>query len=119
MFVHPLGRDRRAPDGACRSSIGIDRFSGGAVAGASGAYDITSAPSAGAPPIGPRSTSSSRPREFLDLTDDEKLARPSFEAMPAGVSLGSGGVTFGSQTAVSEMDFDRRIDGAPPSAGNA
>ena len=26
-------------------------------------------------------------------------------------------VTFGSQTAVSEMDFDRRIDGAPPSGG--
>ena len=50
--------------------------------------------------------------QFLELSDDEKLARPSFEPMPAGVTFAGGDITFGSQSAVSEMDFDRRIDGA-------
>ena len=53
-------------------------------------------PSAGARSTrGRRSTSRSRPRSSSNLSDDEKLARPSFEAMPAGVRFAAAGVTFG------------------------
>lgn len=34
------------------------------------------------------------PAEFLELTDDEKLASPSFEPMPAGVRVGKQGLEF-------------------------
>lgn len=34
------------------------------------------------------------PAQFLELSDAEKLAAPSFEAMPAGVSAGAGGALF-------------------------
>ena len=34
------------------------------------------------------------PSQFLDLTDDQKLAAPSFEEMVAGVSVGLAGVVF-------------------------
>ncbi len=115
VFVHPLARIG-VRQTVVPLSIRIARFGGGTVAGAA-RYDITSATVGGRPATQTTLNEQFAAAEFLDLSDDEKLARPSFEAMPAGVSLGSGDVTFGSQTAVSEMDFDRRIDGAPPSGG--
>jgi hypothetical protein len=39
-------------------------------------------------------TDSFAPGEFFDLTDDQKLSRPSFETFSAGVAFGAGGITF-------------------------
>jgi hypothetical protein len=54
--------------------------------------------------------------DYLELTDDEKVARPSFESMPAGVVVAPTGWTFGGQdpavpdaTAVSEMDYEEVV----------
>ena len=59
------------------------------------------------------------------MSDDEKIARPSFESMPAGITLQPGGLGFGgnspataNQLAISEMDFDEKIVGADGSASN-
>lgn len=53
------------------------------------------------------------PAQFLELTNDEKLARPSFEEMPAGVVLETAGLSFGGQaagtedqTVVADLDFE-------------
>jgi len=115
VFVHPLAR-LTVRQTVVPLSLKIARFAGGTVPGAP-RYDITFSTVGGKPATRTPVNDQFAAAEFLDLSDDEKLARPSFEAMPAGVTLDSGDVTFGSQTAVSEMDFDRRIDGAPPSGG--
>ena len=49
--------------------------------------------------------------DFLELSDDEQLARPSFEAMHAGVAVQPAGFASGDPVA-SEMDFDDVIVGA-------
>lgn len=38
------------------------------------------------------------PAQFIELTDDQKLSRPSFEAMDAGISFGSEAIMFTSDT---------------------
>jgi hypothetical protein len=57
--------------------------------------------------------------QYLQLSDEEKLGRPSFEPFAAGASLSLQGLTFGGDSAataghaaVSELDFDDRIVGA-------
>jgi len=37
------------------------------------------------------------PAQFIAMSDDEKIARPSFESLPAGVKLTIGDLTFGGQ----------------------
>jgi len=115
VFMHPLAR-LTVRQTVVPLSLNISRFAGGTVPG-SPRYDITFSTVGGKPATRTPVNEQFAAAEFLDLSDDEKLARPSFEAMPAGVALDTGDVTFGSQTVVSEMDFDRRVDGAPPSGG--
>lgn len=38
------------------------------------------------------------PAQFIELTDDQKLSRPSFEAMEAGISFGSDALSFTTAT---------------------
>jgi hypothetical protein len=38
------------------------------------------------------------PAQFIELTDDQKLSRPSFEVMDAGISFGSDALSFTSET---------------------
>lgn len=45
------------------------------------------------------------PAQFFEMSDDEKLARPSFEELPAGVSAGEGGFTHGAVVA-SELEYE-------------
>ena len=40
------------------------------------------------------------PAQFFDMSDDEKLASPSFEEMGAGMAVGSDAVTFDAAQAV-------------------
>jgi hypothetical protein len=115
LVVHPLAR-LGVRQTVLPLSIQIAHVGNSTVAGAP-RYDIVSATVGGRPAALTPLNEQFAAGEFLDLSDDEKLARPSFEAMPAGVALGSSDLTFGSQTAVSEMDFDRRVNGAPPSGG--
>ena len=50
------------------------------------------------------------PAQFFDMSDDEKLSRPSFEALPAGVSFGADTFTFSDQAdewlEVAALTFD-------------
>ena len=110
QFVHPLGRlgvrQQVLPLG-----IRLDRFGGAELASAQ-RYDITSATVGGrAVTSRPPLTEAFAAAEYLNLSDDEKLARPSFDFMPAGVSLSPIGVTFGRRWIAAEVrrqDFRRR-----------
>jgi hypothetical protein len=54
------------------------------------------------------------PAQFLALSDAQKLTRPSFEPMPAGFDLASGGIAFGApdQAAVTDLEYETCIMGA-------
>ncbi len=124
VMVHPLGelsvRQQVLPLG-----IRIDRFAGGIPSGAT-IFNITQAAVGGdvievLEPV----NEFFAPAEFIQMSDDEKLARPSFEAMPAGIRLQPGGLSFGGQApaaagqaVTSEMDFDEKTVGADGSVSN-
>jgi hypothetical protein len=115
VLVHPLGeigvRQQLLPLG-----IDLDRYAGGAPQGQR-RFAITKAF------VGGRPLTQLRPvdeqfaaGDFLELTDDEKLHRPSFEAMPAGVTLQPNALAYGGQApgtagqaAVSEIDFEEVV----------
>ena len=100
---HPAQRPGAAATCSCIRSGALERAPAGAAArdpdrplrrrraGGRPRFDITQAPSAGSrsPPRQPLDDAFAA-GDFLELSDDEKLARPSFEAMPAGVALSSG-----------------------------
>ncbi len=118
VLVHPLGqltvRQQVLPLG-----VRLDLFEGSAPAGER-TFSITQAF------LGPDPVTDLRPvneffapASFLQMSDDEKIARPSFESMPAGIALQFQAISFGgqapgtaNQAVISEMDFDDRIVGA-------
>ncbi|MEO1091106.1 MAG: DUF6603 domain-containing protein [Pseudomonadota bacterium] len=57
------------------------------------------------------------PGQFFDMTDDEKLAAPSFESMEAGTAIGEGGYAFDADESVASpfaySDIVIDADGAP------
>lgn len=87
--VHPYGqlsvRQQAAPLG-----IAITRIGRSPVAG--GSETVTVTPAAGAPASAP-STGLFAASQFFDLSDDEKLSRPSFESFQDGVVFGSRQIT--------------------------
>jgi hypothetical protein len=109
VLLHPLGglevRQAVVPLG-----IKIDRFSGAPLASAR-RFDITRV-TVGGQQVGepPSVDDLFAAAEFLELNDDEKLARPSFETMKAGVAVQAAGLAAGAAIA-SEMDFDDIIFG--------
>ena len=112
VLVHPLGelsvRQQVIPLG-----VHIDRFGGGVPSGER-TFTLSNFTLGGDPVDDPQPvTEFFAPADFLELSDDEKLARPSFEPMPAGISLQNGGLTFGgdapgtgNQAVVSIIDFE-------------
>lgn len=86
--LHPLGelsvRQRVVPLG-----IEITRFGNTTPAG-DRRFEVVAAGAAGAP-----IEDFFAPGQFLDLSDDERLRRPSFERMQAGVRIGASSVTWG------------------------
>jgi hypothetical protein len=58
------------------------------------------------------------PGQFLELMDDEKLTRPSFETFEAGVTLTSGAALAATTVVTADMEYATfvvdRIDPAPP-----
>jgi hypothetical protein len=61
------------------------------------------------------------PAQFFEMSDDEKLSRPSFESLPAGVSLGAEGVAISASPhdwlEVPAIDFETIIVGQEPDGG--
>jgi hypothetical protein len=118
IAVHPLGglavRQAVVPLG-----VTIDRFAGATVPGGR-RFDLTGVRIGGRPVTGARPLDELfAAADFLTLSDDEKLARPSFEAMQAGLALQPDGVTFGGQDpatashrTASDMDFENIVFGA-------
>ncbi|MDF0673276.1 MAG: hypothetical protein P0120_02880 [Nitrospira sp.] len=53
------------------------------------------------------------PAQFRDLTDDQKLSSPSFELLPAGVSVGSNAVDCGTPVPAA-ADFEDIVIPSPP-----
>jgi hypothetical protein len=96
--------------------IELDLFAGG-VPGGERRFTITKAFLGGDPVTDLRSaTDHFAAGDFLELTDDEKIHRPSFEAMPAGVNLLPKAIGFGgqapgtaNQAADSEIDFEEIV----------
>jgi hypothetical protein len=115
VLVHPLGeiavRQQLLPLG-----IDLDRYAGGVPQG-NRRFAITKA-FLGADPVLelPPVTEQFAAGDFLSLSDDEKLHRPSFEDMPAGVRLAPQALAFGGQdpntanhAAISEIDFEEIV----------
>jgi hypothetical protein len=117
VLLHPLGelsvRQRVVPLG-----IEISRFGSSAVAGAR-RFDVAALAPDGTPAPGASVVLDQfAPAQFLDLTDAQKLARPSFEKMGAGVRVGVGGVAWGGQddaTLIGDADmrYETRVVGVP------
>jgi hypothetical protein len=61
------------------------------------------------------------PAQFFEMSDDEKLSRPSFESLPAGVSLGAEGVAISASPRdwleVPAIEFETIIVGQEPDGG--
>jgi hypothetical protein len=116
VLVHPFG-SLSVRQTVLPLAIRIDRFAGAAVSGGR-RFEITDAAVGGRAVTGLRTLHERfAPGEFIKLSDDERIARPSFESMPAGISLQPEGIAFGGEhAAVSEIDFDQKIVGAaiPP-----
>src|SRR4029078_12882929 len=82
--VHPYGqlsaRQQAVPIGVPITRIGRSHVVGGTAT-------ITSTPIAGAPPAAPAMVQFAA-SQFVDLADDEKLSRPSFESFQDGIIFG-------------------------------
>ena len=92
LLLHPLGgltvKQRLLPLDLQITRIGQARLAGGPAT-----FSVT-AGSLGGSVAEVAVTDDFSPAQFLDLSDNEKLSRPSFEPHTAGVTLGSTGSTF-------------------------
>ena len=95
--VHPLGqvsaRQQAVPLGVPIARIGRSQVTGGTAT-----VDVT--PLAGSPSATP-TTGHFAAAEFVDLTDDEKLSRPSFEPFQDGVAFGGPGTQIAGEQVAS------------------
>ena len=76
---------------------------------------LAGAPAAGTAPVTDAFASS----QFLDLTDDQTLSRPSFEPMRSGLSTGGASVDRGSTTLVATTYKTVAVDGTAATAAAA
>ncbi len=88
----------------------IQKFGAGAPQGDT-QFNITAVAVDGATQTQPATpvTDEFAPAQFLNLSDDDELASPSFEAFTAGVSLADGRLTFGQATSTGSA-ITREID---------
>jgi Family of unknown function (DUF6603) len=112
VVVHPLG-ELGVRQSVLPLGIELDLFAGGVPAGER-RFAVTKA-FLGGDPVTDLHTVNDHfaAADFIELTDDEKLHRPSFDAMPAGVNLAPAALSFGGQApgtaghaADSEIDFE-------------
>ena len=102
VLVHPLGelvvRQQVVPLNTEISRVGGAKLSGDRRF-AIGQVLLDSHPVENATPVRDHFAAG----QFIDMTDDERLVRPSFEPMDSGLRLDSAGVTFGGQTDTAHM----------------
>ncbi len=92
VLLHPLGT-LTVKQTVVPLNLDISRFGQAAPAGAR-RFTIKS-PSLGGDTETPRLVKDFfAPAQFFEMSDDEKLSRPSFESLPAGVTFGSDEITF-------------------------
>ncbi|MFJ1596541.1 DUF6603 domain-containing protein [Streptomyces sp. NPDC088261] len=123
LLVHPLGSlavtQRVAPLGVTLDRFGQARVSGDRTLRLT-ALRVRSSPAA--EPVGLRTAETREyfaPAQFLDLGDDEKLDRPSFERLPAGCAA-EPATRFGRDLDVlpqAEPDYDLTVVGPAAAAG--
>ncbi|MFN8499163.1 MAG: DUF6603 domain-containing protein [Anaerolineae bacterium] len=92
VLLHPLGK-LIVKQNIAPLDLDIARFGAASPAGAR-RFTISRVAIGGQSPSSQPVTDFFAPAQFLDMSDDEKLSRPSFEAMAAGVSIGSDGFAF-------------------------
>jgi len=115
VLVHPLG-ELGVRQSVLPLGIELDLFAGGVPAGER-LFQVTKAFLGGDPVTDLRAASDQfAAGDFIELSDDEKLHRPSFEPMPAGVGLAPKSLGFGGQApgtadhaADSEIDFEEVV----------
>ncbi|MEO8453288.1 MAG: DUF6603 domain-containing protein, partial [Gemmatimonadota bacterium] len=99
--VHPYGqlsaRQQAVPIGVPITRIGRSHVVGGTAT-------VTLAPIAGAPPA-TAAMGQFAASQFIDLADDEKLSRPSFESFQDGITFGSMTTVMSSEQ-VSTADYE-------------
>jgi hypothetical protein len=111
VLVHPFGRlsvrQTVAPLG-----VRLERFGNATVAGPS-KFEIQDAK------LGQQSVKRSATEEqfaaaqFFELSDEEKLSLPSFQAMAAGVELGEADAVKAGQSAPLDLDYETQIVESP------
>ena len=92
VLLHPLGT-LTVKQGVVPLNMDISRFGQAAPAGAR-RFTISSVSLGGQSPTTQSVPDFFAPAQFFEMSDDEKLSRPSFEPMPAGVSIGSDEFVF-------------------------
>ena len=92
VLLHPLGT-LMVKQSVVPLDIDISRFGQAAPAGAR-RFTISSVSLSGQNQPAQSIRDFFAPAQFLEMSDDEKLSRPSFEPMAAGVSIGSDGFAF-------------------------
>jgi hypothetical protein len=110
LLVHPLGMlrvsQRVAPLDMDFAHIGNARPSGPA------RFSVTAVTVNGAPVDSRKISEKFARAQYFDMSDDQKLAAPSFEAMPAGVEVGTQRLTHGPEVAAS-AEYETLIYDAP------
>src|SRR5213078_464312 len=96
ILLHPLGT-LTVKQGVAPLNMDISRFGQAAPAGAR-RFTITGANLGGQDQTSLPVRDFFAPAQFIELTDDQKLSRPSFETMDAGISFGSDALSFTSDT---------------------
>ena len=92
VLLHPLGT-LTVKQGIVPLDLDISRFGQAAPAGAR-RFTISSVSLGGQSPRTESVKEFFAPAQFFEMSDDEKLSRPSFEAMAAGMTHRLGGVRF-------------------------
>jgi hypothetical protein len=96
VLLHPLGT-LTVKQGIVPLDLDISRFGQAAPAGAR-RFTISSVSLGEQSPRSESVKEFFAPAQFFEMSDDEKLSRPSFEAMAAGVTIGSAEFAFTNDT---------------------
>jgi len=108
VLLHPLGT-LTIKQGVVPLNIDISRFGQAAPAGAR-RFSISSINLAGSDQHFDSFPDFFAPAQFFELSDDEKLSRPSFESLDAGITFGSADIALTSQAAdwleVKSIEFE-------------
>jgi hypothetical protein len=97
VLLHPLGT-LSIKQGVVPLNVDISRFGQAPPAGTS-RFSITAVNLGGTQETPAPVKDFFAPAQFIELSDNEKLSRPSFESMEAGITFGSDEITFSNQPA--------------------